>query len=343
MTAQKPFISVVIPTHNRSDALGQTLSKLAEQQFDKTWEVVVVNHRCTDDTDEVVGRQVFPVPLRLVHRQDTPGVAAARNAGGRAATGDYLLFLDDDILVEPDFLQRHTDALLAHPGCWIMGQLMNLPEQERTPFGRFRRTLFSYDPPDSPLTESHGMTGQSISMPRADFERLGGFDESFSIASVEDFDLAMRANKLGIKILYAPAIMGVHNDWAGFTIRDYCQRQQTYTRCEPLLWTKYGENHPRPTLVYENYPPRWGKDSARLLLRKGLKRVAGTSPVRAALFGTCSVLERVCPWPPLLWRVYRLLLSGAIYKGFQEGLATHKIDLNGSSPEAKLENNAGVR
>jgi GT2 family glycosyltransferase len=333
MTAQNPFISVVIPTHNRSDALGQTLSKLAAQQFDRTWEVVVVNHRCTDDTDEVVGRQTFPVPLRLVHREDTPGVAAARNAGARAAIGDYLLFLDDDILVESDFLQRHTDALVAHPGCWIMGQLMNLPEQERTPFGRFRRTLFSYDPPESPLTESHGMTGQSISMPRADFERLGGFDESFSIASVEDFDLAMRANKLGIKILYVPAIMGIHNDWAGFTIRDYCQRQQSYTRSEPLLWKKYGENHPRPTLVYENYPPRWGKDSPGLLLRKCSKRLAGTSAVRAVLFGACGVLERMCPWPPVLWRLYRVLLSGSIYQGFQEGLAVHKINLNGSGPK----------
>lgn len=333
MTAQRPFISVVIPTHNRSEALAQTLAKLAKQQFDKTWEVVVCAHRCTDDTDETVARQEFPVPLRLVHRKDTPGVAAARNAGARAALGEYLLFLDDDILVEPDFLQRHTDALMAHPGCWIMGQLMNLPEQERTPFGRFRRTLFSYDPPDSPVKESKGMTGQSVSMPRADFERLGGFDETFSIASVEDFDLAMRANRAGIKILYVPAIMGVHNDWAGFTIRDYCQRQQTYTRCEPILWNKYGENHPRPLLVYENYPPRWGTDGARLLAHKMSKRVAGTPPVRALLFGTCSVLERVWPWPPVLWRLYRVLLSGAIYKGFQEGLATNKISLSGSKPE----------
>jgi GT2 family glycosyltransferase len=333
MTDQKPLISVVIPTHNRSDALAQTLSKLARQEFTEPWEVIVVNHRCTDDTDEVVGRQKFPTTLRLVHREDTPGVAAARNAGAAAAVGHYLLFLDDDILVEPDFLRLHYESLAAHPGCWIMGQLMNLPEQERTPFGRFRRTLFSYDPPESPLTESHGMTGQSISMPRADFERTGGFDETFSIASVEDFDLAMRANKLGIKILYAPAIMGVHNDWAGFTIRDYCHRQQTYTRCEPLLWTKYGEDHPRPRLVYENYPPRWGQDSSLLLARKMMKRAAGTPPVRAILFGACGVMERVWPWPPVLWRMYRLLLSGAIYKGFQEGLATHRIELNGSGPK----------
>jgi GT2 family glycosyltransferase len=328
----QPSLSVVIPSHNRSDALALTLAGLAEQQFSEPWEVIVVNHRCTDDTDDVVRRQNFPVPLRLVQKRDTPGVAAARNAGAAVATGRYLLFVDNDILVEPDFAQRHYDALLAHPGCWIMGQLMNLPEQERTPFGRFRRTLYDFDPPDAPTRRVVGLTGQSVSMPRADFERLKGFDEKFDIASVEDFDLALRATRAGINILYVPAILGAHNDWAGFDIRDYCHRQQTYTRCEPLLWQKYGKDHQRPLLVRENLPPQWSRDGLSGTLKKRLKQLAGTRPAQFALFGACHAMERVWPWPPVLWRLYRLLLSAAIYKGFQEGLAINKIDLNGASP-----------
>jgi GT2 family glycosyltransferase len=327
---QQPSMSIIIPSHNRSDALARTLAKLAEQQFSEPWEVIVVNHRCTDDTDDVVRSQSFSVPLRLVHKRDTPGVAAARNAGAAVATGRYLLFMDNDILVEPDFAQRHYDALLAHPGCWIMGQLVNLPEQVRTPFGRFRQSLYPMDSPDEPARQVVGLTGQSVSLPRADFERLHGFDEKFDIASVEDFDLALRAKRAGIDILYHPSILGVHNDWAGFDIRDYCHRQRTYTRCEPLLWQKYGKEHPRPLLVQENLPPKWERDGLSGFIRKGLKRLVGTRPAQLALFGVCNVMERVWPWPPVLWRLYRLLLSAAIYKGFQEGLAIHKIDLNGS-------------
>ena len=137
MTSGSVSISVVIPTHNRSDALAETLRALARQDFHGAWEAVVVNNRCTDDTDEVVGRQQFPVPLTLVH-QDVPGPAAARNAGAEAARGRYLVFIDNDILVEPDFLRRHLAALEANPGCWVGGQVVNLPEQEATPFGRFR-------------------------------------------------------------------------------------------------------------------------------------------------------------------------------------------------------------
>lgn len=319
-------VSVVIPTHNRSDALAKTLSNLSKQRFSDPWEAIVVNNRSTDDTDEVVQRQPFPAPLRIVH-EGAAGVAAARNAGAAAAMGEYIIFLDNDILVEPDFVRRHYETLKANPGCWTLGQVVNLPEQERTPFGKFRRALQPFVSPESGLAESRGLSGQLFSLPRADFERLGGFDEAFSGASVEDLELALRAWQSGIKILFDPGIVGIHNDWAGFSIRDYCYRQRLYSRSEPLLWSKYGAAHPRLKLVNENLPIRWSEDQAALILRKLAKRVVGVYPVREFLFGVCAALEKLWPKPSLLWRVYRMLLSAAIYKGFQEGLAIHKINL----------------
>ena len=77
--------SVIIPTHNRAEALRLTLANLARQQFTEPWEVIVVNNRCTDNTDALVEDQDFPAPLRLVH-EDTPGAAAARNAGAVLAS-----------------------------------------------------------------------------------------------------------------------------------------------------------------------------------------------------------------------------------------------------------------
>src|SRR5262249_19038817 len=121
---------------------------LSVQQFPEPWEVIVVNNRCTDDTDEVVGRQPFPVPLRLIH-EEKPGAAAARNAGIASAVGRYVILLDNDILVEPDFIRQHYDLLLTNPGCWILGQIVNLPEQNNTPFGKFRNTLYGYIPRES--------------------------------------------------------------------------------------------------------------------------------------------------------------------------------------------------
>jgi GT2 family glycosyltransferase len=321
-------VSVIIPTHNRSDALARTLDHLSKQRFEHAWEAIVVNNLCTDDTDDVVRGQRFPVPLRLV-REDKPGASAARNAGARAAQGECLIFLDNDILVEPDFVARHYNSLKSHDGCWILGRVVNMPEQERTPFGQFRSAQCAPSSPRQGVAEVKGLAGANSSMPRSDFERLGGFDESFSGASVEDLELAIRAWQMGIKVMFDPEIIGVHNDWAGFSIRDYCHRQRLYSRSEPLLWSKHGASHPRLKLVRENLPVAWREDSPALIMRKLAKRLMGLRPAQEILFGLCALLERVWPGPTLLWRVYRALLSAAIYRGFREGLALHSINREG--------------
>ncbi|HWS87113.1 MAG TPA: glycosyltransferase [Pyrinomonadaceae bacterium] len=329
-------ISVVIPTYNRSARLAQTLARLAGQEFAGAWEVVVVNNRCTDDTDEVVARQPFPAPLRLAHEREVPGPAAARNAGAAAAAGRYLVFMDDDILAPPDFLQRHFDDLEANPGCWFVGQVVNLPEQEATAFGRYRKWLHPFVPPEAGLSESEGLTGQTFSAPREDFERLGGFDESFFTASGEDRELAMRARASGIRILFDPGIVVVQDDWAGSSIRDYCLRQRLYTQTEPLFWRKYGDEYQRIRLVRENLPPDRRRDPARLRVWKRVKSVLGSRAGQAALVGACGAFERFLPWSPVLWRLYRLAIAGAIYAGFQEGLSRERERGSDAAPGEKL-------
>ncbi len=319
-------ISLIIPTHNRADALDLTLTHLAKQEFSGAWEVIVVNNRSTDDTDRVVCGRPFPVSLRLVHQESGSGPAVARNAGARVATGEYLIFIDNDILVNPDFLQRHLQALNSHPGYWIVGQVVNLPEQEQTPFGQFRKTLFPFIPPDEPVRETDAITGQTMSLPRADFESLGGFDENFFVASGEDRELLFRANHRGKKMLLDPSIVVLHNDWAGTTIQDFCQRHRLYTQTEPLFWRKYGDDYPRQELVRENSPPDWHADSISLVLRKRMKQLLGSRLGQTVIISASVVCERVLPWPPLLWPLYKLAVSGAMYKGFQEGLALYNGD-----------------
>lgn len=311
--------SVIIPTHNRSDALAQTLERLSRQQFDENWEVIVVNNNCTDDTDEVVRRQEFSVPLKLVHRT-TPGeVAHSRNAGARAASGEYLIFIDNDILVEPDFVGRHLRALRENPNCWIVGTVTNLPEQETSPFGQFRKSLA---PPEKSLETRQSLifSGANCSLPRRDFERLGGFDEGFHIASGEDQEFAMRARKqLGIITLFAPSIVAVHNDWAGWTFADFCRRQRIYANTDFYFWRKYGDEHPRLQMLLESLPIEWREDSLDLKMRKLRKQILGNEISQQVLLQITNLLEKSPAWRPFLWQFYKLRLAGAINRGLQEG------------------------
>lgn len=312
-------MSVIIPTHNRSDALAQTLENLSRQQLNEDWEVIVVNNNCTDDTDEIVKQHNFPVKLHLVHEK-TPGAAAARNAGSRVATGDYLIFIDNDILGESDLLQKHYDALKDNPKSWIVGQVVNLPAQEQSVFGKYRKELFPLLPVSNTPIEANGITGQNVSMPRSDFEKLGGFDENF-LTCGEDQELLMRGQKqLGNKALLVPGILVVHDDWAGWTFRDFCERQSKYANTEYLFWKKYGDEHPRLKLVEENLPVDWRHDSTRLKFRKIIKQILATRPAQSILINASLLTEKVFPFKFVLWRLYKLSLAGAIHQGFRKGM-----------------------
>jgi glycosyltransferase involved in cell wall biosynthesis len=318
-------ISVIVPTHNRADVLRETLARLSQQQGNFSWEVVVVNNNCTDHTDDVAREcsAMFGERLKYV-KEGKPGAAAARNRGVREATGDFIVFIDNDIYTAPDFLQRHFDRLQQFPGAWIVGRSENLPEQYRTHFGRFRKSIES--PLRDQLAEVDMITGQTTSLPRQKFIELGGFDESFHVASGEDRELAVRALKAGVRILYDPDIHVLHDDWAGTTIRDYCKRQRVYTLTEPFFWKKYGNETPRLRMVKENLPPSLKSDGLKLYTRKSIKAMLGSGPGQRFIIGVCRLMEKTMPRPGILSRFYKMAIAGAIYRGFNDGLKFFEVD-----------------
>lgn len=98
--------SFVIPCHNEQDWIVRLLNALVHLNFDKDeFEVVVVDNNCQDETVERVWNfsKDFRINLRLVHEY-RKGVSVARNSGAKVVSGKYLIFLDADNVVGPDFL-----------------------------------------------------------------------------------------------------------------------------------------------------------------------------------------------------------------------------------------------
>jgi glycosyltransferase involved in cell wall biosynthesis len=287
-------LSVIVPTHNRADALDLTLSGLAKQSFELPWEVIVVNNNSSDNTEEIVElhQKSFPVRLRLLH-ETNPGPAAARNKGAFAAEGKYLIFIDNDIIVQENFLKNFYVDLQKYEGNWIVGSVKQLARFDKTPFGRFRSGL--EDQSRNEVHEIDIITGQGTAMLRSQFLELKGFDEGFHFASGEDRELAIRAKSKGIRIFCDPNIISLHNDWAGTTIKDYCKRQKTYTITEPFFWLKYGKDTPRLKLVKENLPPALKRDGIRLFSWKITKRMLGSNLGNKILITMCNVAEKIMP------------------------------------------------
>lgn len=109
----RPYVTVVIPTHNRRWLLEETLASLARQSF-AGWEAVVVDDASQDATWSWLSELQDPRvrKTRLPHQSER---AAARNAGLAGAEGAFVMFLDDDDQLPPRALEIHLEALRRHP------------------------------------------------------------------------------------------------------------------------------------------------------------------------------------------------------------------------------------
>jgi len=326
-------VSVIIPTFNRCSVLAETLRHLAAQSVPVAWEVIVVNNRCTDDTDMVVTSLVagFGCPLTVVH-EDRPGAAAARNRGVRSARGDLLVLLDDDIYVGAGQIERAVADHRAQPISWFVAQIVPLPEHGAAPFARFRAAVTDLPPQLDTMAEVETFASGFAVVPRSSLLAVGGYNEDYTVAALEDADLYIRARHHGMRVFYDPKLVGTHNDWAGTTLRDFCLRQRVYCRTAPLLAQRFGhEAHPWSALITANSPPRLGSDGTRDIVRKGFKSLLSHKVPMTAMFRAADYLERTGLTPTglsptglkerVLWSVYRSAIAASMYGGYGEGLA----------------------
>lgn len=102
-----PVASIVLCTRNRAESLLETLRSLDHEESRTSAELIVVNNGSEDQTDAVVASwsQDARLPVTLLHEQAI-GLANARNAGVRAARGEYILFLDDDVIVHRHWIEE---------------------------------------------------------------------------------------------------------------------------------------------------------------------------------------------------------------------------------------------
>ena len=129
----KMKLTVAICTWNRAKLLRRTLNSLAAQRYtqDFDWELLVVNNNCTDETDIIISAFEARLPIRRLH-QPVPGLSNARNTAIAAATGEYILWTDDDVVVCPDWLSAYAQAFTTWPDHAVFGGPIR-PEFEGKP------------------------------------------------------------------------------------------------------------------------------------------------------------------------------------------------------------------
>lgn len=114
MNEQRPFVSVIIPTFNRSALLQQTVQTFLVQSYPAgRWELILVDNKSADDTWQVMEAIARQDPRVRALEEPRRGAHFARNSGAVAARGSILYFTDDDMLAEPDLLEKIVEAFRA--------------------------------------------------------------------------------------------------------------------------------------------------------------------------------------------------------------------------------------
>jgi glycosyltransferase involved in cell wall biosynthesis len=218
-------ITVILCTYNRCQSLGKALEGIAAQQVPESvdWEVIVVDNNSPDSTRAVVEeiRQRFPGRFRYVF-ETQQGLSWARNAGIREAHGEILAFTDDDLRVEPDWLQNLTFHL--HSGEWagaggrvvpanVFARPRWLPLEGPYNMGG---VLALFDLGGEARELDRPPFGANMAFRREVFERYGAFRTDLgrkpgSLLSGEDTDMGQRLIAAGEHLRYEPSSVVYHD------------------------------------------------------------------------------------------------------------------------------------
>jgi len=170
------LFSIVVPTYNRRELVVRAVTSIATARRPWPCELIVVVDGSPDGTAEALRALELSLPMTVLE-QPNQGAAAARNAGAAAATGQYLLFIDDDMTVDPDLLVEHertlaggADAVVGHIRV-DRGSPRNLLTRGLERWAARRKAQL--DRSGGRLGVSDFLTGQ-LSVRREWFARIGG-------------------------------------------------------------------------------------------------------------------------------------------------------------------------
>ena len=229
-----PKVTVAIPTYNRAKYLRQTLAGIAAQRFPRDHvEVLVIDNNSTDDTAEVVAAfaDAWPAPRRIVETRQ--GLDFARNRAVAEARGEIIVFGDDDILVEPDWLAQITVPLLADADARrigaVGGEVVPVFPDGLPDWVREWHAPLAFRPDAGPLEARHCPMGANLAFPRWVFERLGLFHTALDRAagnyfSGGDSEMIRRVRAAGLEVWFAPGAAVRHQMPAGRTTFRYAAR-----------------------------------------------------------------------------------------------------------------------
>ncbi len=205
MSTSLPYITVIVPVYNGRDFLTKCLDALFSSTY-RSFEVLVVNDCSSDDSGEIAaakGVQVISTPKRS-------GPGAARNLAAEAASGEILLFVDADVVVKPETLERIAKRFRENPELSALFGSYDDEPAEKNFLSQYKNLQHHFVHQQSNPEASTFWSGLGAMRRKVFLEHEGFDNKKFSEPSIEDIDLGYRLRRSGHKIVLDKDIQAKH-------------------------------------------------------------------------------------------------------------------------------------
>lgn len=200
------FFTIAIPSYNRAEILPLMLERIVEQVknlSDYQIEILVLDDASTDNTIEIL--EAFKTGcgkfFRYIISEQNQGITKSRNILVKNALGNYIIFLDSDVLIAKDNIINHIEAhknnknIICQGSLKVVNSLENIETEKKQLLTDYSRSFFDT---------------ANLSIEKNKIIEAGFFDENFSGYGWEDLELGIRLKKLGLKVLRNKNILAYH-------------------------------------------------------------------------------------------------------------------------------------
>lgn len=201
-------ISVIIPVYNDPEGLRDTLGSLVDQNFEEDYEILPVDNNSTDNTRKVIDEfeRSYPNLVRGLEENDIQSSYAARNTGIEESQGDILCFIDADMWVEDDWLDKIEAYFENNPKVEYIGTNVELVNNSSTSAGYYNE--LNGFPINKYIEELNFAPTCCLSVRKSVFDRVGVFNDS--LISGGDREFGIRASEKGIKTRFLDDLTVYH-------------------------------------------------------------------------------------------------------------------------------------
>lgn len=213
-------VSIIVLMHNHVAMTQSCLEHLAQAVDGLNHEVILLDNASTEDTGPMCACGSLFRQYRILRTDQSLAFSKVNNLGATEATGDWLLFLNNDVMVDRASVRELMAPLQEDAGIGITGARLLFPGRNKVQHAGIGHMLWGIpsnygvgasptDPRVSERCERFALTGAMICLPQEAFRKVGGFDERY-VWGVEDIDLCLKIRSAQLRVVYVPEATGIH-------------------------------------------------------------------------------------------------------------------------------------